>query len=277
VQQVLPATPLIFTDLDGTLVDRDTYSWEAAKPALRLLREKAIPWVLVTSKTRAEVEYWRRVLGNAHPFAVENGAAAYVPRGYFATAIPGATRWDGYEVIKWGKPYAELVRRLEAASHISRCCVRGFHDLTAQEVAAACRLPIDQAQLAKQREYDEPFQIVDTGRSGELEAALAAQGLSCVRGGRFQHVCGRHDKGLAVTFLAGLFRRRHGSVVTVGLGDSWNDIPLLLAVDIPIVVRSPDLSAIVQRVPKSLVGVPEGPAGWNQAILEVIRNQDKSA
>lgn len=270
-------TRVIFSDLDGTLLDRDSYSWEAAKPALCFLKDRAIPWLLVTSKTRAEVEHWRRVLGNVHPFVVENGAAAFVPRGYFPGTIPGATRGEEYQVIKWGKPYTELVRDLDVAAHTSRCRVHAFHDMSTQQVAAACHLPIDQAELAKQREYDEPFEIVDTERSGELEAALDAQGLSCVQGGRFYHVCGRHDKGGAVTMLAGLFRRAQGRVVTIGLGDSCSDVPLLLAVDIPIVVRSPDLSTIVQRVPKALVGASEGPAGWSQAVLEILGDQDKSA
>lgn len=270
-------TRVIFSDLDGTLLDRDTYSWEAAKPALCFLKDRAIPWILVTSKTRVEVEHWRHVLGNIHPFIVENGAAAFVPRGYFAATIPGATRWEEYEVIKWGKPYADLVRSLEAAACSSRCRVRAFHDMTTQQVAAACHLPLDQAELAKQREYDEPFEIVDVERTGELEAALDVQGLSCVPGGRFYHVCGRHDKGGAVRMLAGLFRRAHGRVLTIGLGDSCSDVPMLLAVDIPIVVRSPNLSDIVKRVPKALVGVPEGPAGWNEAIFEIFGNQDKSA
>ena len=267
---------VIFSDLDGTLLERDTYCWKAANAALLVLKEREIPWLLVTSKTRAEVDHWRRVLGNVHPFVVENGAAAFIPRGYFTDAIPGATRREEYEVIRWGKPYSELVRGLDAAVHASGCRVHAFHDMTAQQVASACHLPIDQAELAKQREYDEPFEIVDTERSGELEAALDAQGLSCLPGGRFYHVCGRHDKGGAVTMLAGMFRRAHGGVETIGLGDSCSDIPLLLAVDVPIVVSSPELSAIVQQVPKALVAVPEGPAGWNHAVLELLGYQDKS-
>ena len=45
---------VIFTDLDGCLLDRETYSFEPAQAALRLIREKKIPLVLVSSKTRVE-------------------------------------------------------------------------------------------------------------------------------------------------------------------------------------------------------------------------------
>ena len=78
-----PAPFIVFSDLDGTLLDGDDYSHDQALPALRLLRRRNIPLVLCTSKTRAEVEFHRRRLANRDPFVVENGGAVYVPEGYF--------------------------------------------------------------------------------------------------------------------------------------------------------------------------------------------------
>ena len=149
--------------------------------------------------------------------------------------------------------------------------------MAAEDVAAACRLPVEQALLAKRREYDEPFEILDRERSGELESALAAQGFQGVQGGRFHHVSGQHDKGCAVKALTSLFRRANRDVMTIGLGDSLNDIPLLLAVDVPVAVRSRELANVTRRVPKALVTGHEGPAGWSEAILEILRSQDESA
>jgi len=268
---------VIFTDLDGTLLDRDTYAWDAAEPAVRLLKERGIAWILVTSKTRAEVEHWRRVLGNDYPFAVENGGAIFIPDEYFG-GTRGAERWKGYEVIARGMAYAEVIARLELASRMSRCRVRGFHHMTAEEVAAAGHLPIEQAVLAKQRQYDEPFEVIDLERAGELETAITAQGMKHVRGGRFHHVSGQHDKGCAVKLLTGLFRRRADShVTTVGLGEGPNDIPLLEAVDVPVVVRSADVNEILERVPAALVAKRRGPEGWSDAVLEIVHNRMESS
>ncbi len=260
---------VIFTDLDGTLLDRDTYSWEAAKPALEHLKRRGIPWILVTSKTRAEVEGWRRVLGNQHPFIVENGGAAFVPPGYFPATIPGATLRDGYDVIEWGKPYAELIAGLRNASHVSGCHVLAFHEMTAEEVAAACELPVQEAVWAKQREYDEPFRIIDTARSDELKAACAAQGLRWAQGGRFYHVCGDNDKASAVKLLSELFRQVHGPISTIGLGDSFNDAPFLEVVDLPVIVRSPDVDALRSRIPHARLTECSGPEGWNDAVSRI--------
>jgi mannosyl-3-phosphoglycerate phosphatase len=270
-------TRIVFTDLDATLLDRETCSWEPARPALEWLRDHALPWVMVTSKTRMEVEHWRRVLGNVHPFVVENGGAAFLPRHYFNESIPGAVRRSAYDVVEWGQTYADLVLRLAMAAQASGCRVRGFHKMTARELAATCHLPLDLAVLAKRREYDEPFHLIDAERAVALEAAVRAQGLQCIRGGRFHHVCGYHDKAGAVRLLVRLFRQHYGEIVTIGLGDSFNDAPLLQTVDIPIIVRSRDARALRRRVPNALVTDFEGPEGWNAAVLDVVRNRDRFA
>ena len=103
---------LVFSDLDATLLDHSTYSFAAAGPALLELKERGIPLILCTSKTRAETEVHRRALGNTHPFIIENGGAVYVPESYFAFPAPVGRISRGYEVIEFGTPYEKLRRVL---------------------------------------------------------------------------------------------------------------------------------------------------------------------
>jgi mannosyl-3-phosphoglycerate phosphatase len=258
---------VIFTDLDGTLLDRDTYSWEPARPALDHLKRKGIPWIVVTSKTRTEVEFWRSQLGNEHPFVVENGGAAFVPFGYFPSAIRGARRRGTYEVLEWGAPYEELVADLQRASQVSRCRVRGFHDMSPEEIAAECGLPCEEALLAKQREYDEPFIVLDSDRGDALAAAIVEQGRRSTRGGRFWHILGGSDKALAVEAVAALFKRGPAPVRTIGLGDGLNDVSFLGRVAVPVLIRSPQVAELKAKVPRGSVTDHPGPAGWNEAVL----------
>ena len=51
---------IIFTDLDGTLLDF-RYSYKEAVPALNLIRKKNIPLIICSSKTRAEIEKCRNL------------------------------------------------------------------------------------------------------------------------------------------------------------------------------------------------------------------------
>ena len=77
---------LVFTDLDGTLLDHHSYSWAPARPALASLHERGDAVMLVSSKTLAEISTFRRELGLPHPVVAENGAVIDVPDGYFAGA-----------------------------------------------------------------------------------------------------------------------------------------------------------------------------------------------
>ena len=72
-------SPVIYTDLDGTLLDHDTYSADEAKEVLSDLAGRKVPVIPATSKTFAEVAHFRDQMSMDHAFIVENGAAVYVP------------------------------------------------------------------------------------------------------------------------------------------------------------------------------------------------------
>ncbi|MCC7155955.1 MAG: HAD-IIB family hydrolase [Bryobacterales bacterium] len=261
---------IIFTDLDGTLLDRDTYSWQAALPALSQIRDRSIPLVFVTSKTRGEVEFWRRAIQNEHPFIVENGGAAFIPERYFPEPMPGVRR-DAYHVLEWGTPYAQLIADLRDASVASRCPITAFHELAVEEVAKLCDLPLEQARLASQREYDEPFLVREESRVPALLAAIEARGRKWTKGGRFWHIVGANDKEVAVRALTALFERTYGPVVTAGLGDGLNDAAFLQATTTPIIIQSDAAEILSTRIPRALVTARPGPQGWNEAVLSMFR------
>jgi len=260
---------VVFTDLDATLLDHDTYAFDAAEPALDRLRREPIPLVLCSSKTRAEIEVLRVRLSNEHPFVSENGGGVFIPRGYFP-AIGEAEERGDYMVVSIGDAYTDLVAVLDRASRASGVAVRGFSAMTAEEVAAATGLPIDDARRARQREFDEPFEIPDPTRASALIAAVEREGKRWTRGGRFHHVTGANDKAVAVRLLTTLYRRHAGSVTTVGLGDAPNDAGFLNEVDIPILVASPGIGRLRSLVPRGRVTTSPGPAGWNAAILDLL-------
>jgi len=73
---------LVFTDLDGTLLDSDTYSYKSALPALKLIKNKKIPLIFCSSKTKSEIEMYRKRIGNDDPFISENGGGIFIPKDY---------------------------------------------------------------------------------------------------------------------------------------------------------------------------------------------------
>jgi mannosyl-3-phosphoglycerate phosphatase len=263
---------VVFTDLDGTLLDQATYSFEPARPALAALDAAGVPVVLCTSKTRAETERWRRSLDNAHPFIVENGGAAVIPEGYFGPEL-GFDRRDGaYGILEFGLPYAEIRRAFGLIREATGLPLRGFGDMSLAEIAERCGLSLEEARAAASREYDEPFVGAGPSRLDAIAREAEALGLQVVSGGRFHHLVGAADKGRAVRALRGLFERGGTTIRAVGLGDSPNDESMLREVDVAILVRRPDGShAEAVHLPGLVIAPGPGPDGWRDAVLGQLR------
>ena len=262
---------IVITDLDGTLLDGGSYSFEPARPALEALKRAHVPLILCTSKTREETEFWRRALDNVHPFIVENGGAVFVPEGYFAAEAPFDKRADGYGILEFGRPYAELREVLEDIRAATGFPLRGFGDMTAREIAERCGFSREEAVLAAAREYDEPFEGIEDGALDRVVQEALSHGCRVVRGGRFHHLVGGSDKGRAVRALRSLYEADRGPQDAVALGDSANDVPMLRAVDIPVIVRRPDGTCLeAEDLSGPIVAPYPGPEGWREAILAIL-------
>jgi mannosyl-3-phosphoglycerate phosphatase len=262
---------VVFSDLDGTLLDPVNYSFIEALPALELLRVQGVPLVLCSSKTRAEMLLYRQRLGNQHPFIAENGGGVYMPAGYFSTPIASDLTLAGYERLALGTPHGEIRRQFVALRAQTGARVRGFTDMRLEEITALTGLDTELAALARQREFDEPFVFDGPPDTGFLQAINGA-GLNWTQG-RIFHVMGQHDKGCAVRLLSALFARERGRMVTLGLGDGPNDLPMLQAVDHPVLVRreAGQIEASDQ-VAGLTITQSTGPKGWNEAVLEFLRH-----
>jgi mannosyl-3-phosphoglycerate phosphatase len=266
---------IIYTDLDGTLLDYRTYSCTEALPALRAAMARAIPVVFCSSKTRAEIEVIRQFTLVTDPFIVENGGAICVPDEYFPFPVEGSVRRDGYDVIELGTPHSQLVKTLHRLREDLPRRLICFSDMSAEEVAVDCGLTLAEARRAKQREYDEPFRLIspDPSVARLILQRIEEAGLRYSIGGRYYHLHGDNDKGRAVRVLNGLFNSVHGAVRTVGLGDSLNDLPMLAAVDVPILMKKLDGchdQTVIQRLPHVRLASGIGPRGWKTAVMEVL-------
>jgi mannosyl-3-phosphoglycerate phosphatase family protein len=263
---------IIVTDLDGTLLDEVTYSHAQALPALHRVAESGIPLILCSSKTRAEIEARRAELDNAHPFISENGGGIFIPRGYFSFPLE-AEETDGYQLIRLGTPYPEIRAHFARLREKLHAKVRGFADMSVAEVAALTGLSEDAAVLAMQRDFDEPF-IFEGAPDENFLRAIEASGL-CWTQGRIFHIMGKHDKGRAVNLLMSFYRQQYGSVTSAGLGDSLNDLPMLMAVDRPVLVRHRDGGYDARiAIPRLLKTQLPGPAGWNEAVRQLLARQN---
>ena len=264
---------IVITDLDGTLLDQETYDFSPAAAALSQLRRRHIPLVLCSSKTASEMVHLRQEIGNTDPFIVENGGGIYIPKNYFSSPTLEGREDGEFLVIAMGRDYPELQQILEEISVKQQLKICSFHHMTPSDLAAESGLSLAEAGRALQREFDLPFRMLSGYDSARLENEVSQRNLHLTRGGRFFHLSGDHDKGRATQKLASLYQQDSGeSVRSVGLGDSENDLSMLGQVTVPIIVPNhKSLSPLLlDRLPQARQAPTAGPEGWNSAILSLL-------
>lgn len=271
---VLPMPSLIiFSDLDGTLLDHDTYRWEEALPALERCRISGVPVVLVSSKTRAEMEPLRKKMGIEAPFVTENGGGIFFPPGLAEEPPAETVESNGLRKWRLGKDYAAVVKALKEIALELDLSVKGFSDMEPAEISRLTGLGVNESRLAAKREFDEPFiaPFLEPSDERKLQLAAARRGLSITSGGRFHHLFGHGGKGAAMEKLIRWYRTGSSGAVTAALGDSPNDFPMLELADHSFLVRShrffPELA---HRIKGLKTTVKPGPAGWNIAVIQLL-------
>jgi mannosyl-3-phosphoglycerate phosphatase len=247
----------VFSDLDGTLLDHDSYSFAAAEGAIKALKSKNIPLILASSKTAVEIARLHAAMGLGDaPMIVENGSGIV---------------WPGRDAGTADSAYNKLRAALARLPEDLRAAYRGFGDMSAQDVSDVTGLPLEEAELAKLRQYSEPglWSGSDAGRA-EFIAALAEQGITARDGGRFLTLSFGRTKADAMAEVAADL----GADVTIALGDAPNDAEMLATADYAVIIRNdhaPDMPPLPDKPQERILRTEDpGPTGWNLSVLQLL-------
>lgn len=261
---------LIFSDLDGTLLGHDNYSFAPSKGVLARIAAHKIPLILNSSKTLPEILDIRIALQNHDPFVVENGAAIYIPSGLFSycpTPLSQIRLGPNYEAI------LATLQKLKANYHFP---FTGFSDLSLEAISKLTGLTLTKAAMAKQRTGSEP--LLWQGSNTELvhfEQTLAENGLKLLKGGRFFHAQGQNtDKAKAMHQLIKLYHRNHGiDFTSIALGDSQNDRAMLEQANLAAVIRKKSGTSLAVNKPdvEVIYTQHQAPEGWREAMEAIFK------
>ena len=260
---------VIFTDLDGTLLDLKTYSYLPALEALRRIITSGVRLVFCSSKTRVEQEHLQEQIGIRDVMIVENGSAILIPP---RCTPPSGQSSAPTEVIELGASATGIRAELDAVRLETRLRFRGFKEIPFQELCRLTDLDAEAALRAQTRQYSET--IVSEMSAAEMKSfceALQSRGLSCIPGSRFHTVVSLNvDKGRAVRLVTEMLRNEMGDVCTAGIGDSRNDEPMLAAVDRPFLfLRSDGPREDLQLACLTTVN-GSGPVAWNRLVCSLL-------
>ncbi len=272
-------TPIIFTDLDGTLLDHYDYSFTQAEETLQKLRDDHIPVIPNTSKTYSELLELRKALDLDGPFIVENGAAIYIPVGYFPHQPLDTIKRGDFWVKSLVNSRNHWLSLLSNVPEVFTPLFTSMSAMTVDEIADATGLECDGARLASQRQYGEP--LLWHGNAEQKQAFikhLTDQGATILEGGRFIHVCGDCNKGMAMDWLMSQFAlfNPQQSPCSIALGDGNNDIAMLEAAQRAAIIRSPVHEPPVLTQNKQVIlSNKTGPAGWAEVIPQLLNTKER--
>lgn len=260
---------LIFSDLDGTLLDDKTYSFEKAKDALNLIKKLKIPLILTSSKTKKEIEYYRNKLKNKDPFISENGGGIFIPKNYFKKESYFIEE-EKYFIIRLGESYENLRKALKEAKK-DGFNLNGFGDMTLNEIMVLTNLKKKEAIFCKDRYFDEVFLFYGLKKEEkEMIKYFKEKGLKITKG-KYFHLMGKNDKGKAVKVLLKLYKKKYGKVFSIGLGDSLNDLEMLKSVDLPVLIKKENGSYENINLKKMIKSSFSGSKGFNEVLLKILR------
>ncbi|MCG6898684.1 MAG: HAD-IIB family hydrolase [Gammaproteobacteria bacterium] len=270
---------LVFTDLDGSLLDHHDYSHEAADPMLAELERMHVPVIPATSKTAAELLEIRKELNNHHPFIIENGAAVYIPENYFRRRPPDTTIVDKFWVKAFTQPRQYWQALLQSLNKDFEDCYTTFAQAGVEGIMELTGLEPGKAEQASMRGYSEPVSWHGTETKKEkFITQLEDHGAVVLQGGRFLHVSGNCNKGSALRWLTRQYQSDDPSrpVVTIAAGDSQNDVAMLETADIALIIRSPvNEMPLINQHQQCFFSGDFGPKGWVEGlniVLDFLRN-----
>ncbi|MBO6978794.1 MAG: mannosyl-3-phosphoglycerate phosphatase-related protein [Prochlorococcus marinus XMU1428] len=251
----------VVSDVDGTLMDH-SYDLTPAKETIKTLKKLSIPVILCTSKTASEVKVIRKELNLTDPYIVENGAAIY---GESLEKVNG-------EIIL-GLKYESLEEILSFISKEIDFKLIPLNNLTDQEATQLTGLKGNSLNLMRDRHWSMPFLNPPSYLEEKINFCCKKFKVDIFKGNRMCHLLSTNsNKGKAIKALKKYSNIQN--IQIIGLGDSPNDLPLLLNSDVRIVIpgiNGPNLDLLDQlkNFDFIIASEPNG-YGWKNEINKLL-------
>ena len=269
-----PKRIIVFTDLDGTLLNRINFQWTDAEPAILRLKDLGVPIVFCSSKTLAEQVPLQKEMQITDPMIVENGSAVVFPPAIHCPVGLPHFGPAGYKAKLFGRDVNTIRDTLTSIREDLHLPFKCYHEMSDSELSELTGLHGDSISLARRRDFSETInmQCNDT-QQARFENALQSFGLTTRSGGHLQTITAAVcNKGRAVQYLLDELYGLDSTPVSIGIGDSPNDADFLKVVDHAFQVQTPDNTWHNLQVYglKRISAI--GPVGWSASIEWVLSN-----
>ena len=250
---------LIFTDLDGSLLHRDTFKFDEIKNYLKKLLKQGIFIIPNTSKTEKEILEFNKELGVSLPYISENGAAI-----------------NGLDLLNSNLP-KELIlsREKDNLTKIFEKTVpvdlqnkcKWLNEMDKKKQSLIFGLVNEKLKMALDRKYTIPF-IFEGNKSekNELHKIVKNNSLALQEGGRVINLTDKVNKAKALNVFVRFFKKNNKNVKTIAVGDNYNDLDMLKTSDFPCLVFNDKFTLDEIPINNLITTNKPSPEGWTDVI-----------
>ncbi len=262
---------VIYTDLDGSLLELETYDHQVTADTVKRLNDGGTPIIFCSSKTLAEQRHFQNLLNLDTPMIIENGAGVVIPRSFhpYFEDIPHRII-DHFLLFSFTEGYHFILENLDRIRKELNLQLLGYHDLNTNEISKLTGISENELERTTNRLFSETLLVGDFQAPNfqKLRQSLFEVDLQCTPGSKFYTISGiSSNKGKAINWLNRHLKKINKSnFTTIGIGDSFNDLSMLAEVDRPYLVQKPDKTFAKIEVQGLRKIEKPGPYGWNEII-----------
>ncbi len=250
---------LIFTDLDGSLLHRDTFKFDEIKDYLKHLISRGIFIIPNTSKTEKEILEFNNDLGLSLPYICENGAAI-----------------NGLDLLNANLPKKLILSRekddlLNIFKNIvpinlqNKC--KWLTEMDKKNQSLIFGLQDKKLKMALERQYTIPFIFNGTkNEKKEVSKFVKKEGLYLQEGGRVINLTDRINKAKALQVFVRFYKKYQKNIKTIAVGDNFNDLDMLKISDFPCLVFNDEFRLDEIPINNLITTNKPSPEGWADVI-----------
>ena len=260
-------TVVIFTDLDGSLLHRDTFQFDTFKGYIKSLVNKGVIIIPNSSKTEKEIEKFNEELGVNLPYISENGSSIH-GLNLITSNFP--------DKLILSREKEELLKIFEnkVPERLKEKCLQ-ILKMSKKEKENILGQKDEKLKYALNRKYTLPILFNgDKNEKNRLVKILNSNSLTLQEGGRVSNLCDNINKVKSMNRVIKILKKTEDKIKTIAVGDNFNDLEMLRNCDIPCLVFNDQFTLDQINIENLVFSNKPSPEGWADVIKMALVKLD---